>query len=167
MDRPNLKPTPARPIYRSSRNPTKFRWVSGRLCRFADLVILGGTLLGVALLPALQQAGERVGRTLLAGISVRNIVIAVVCAATWAMILDSIGVYGAIRFQSVSEYVLRCVIGLNCCTVVVGLIQLVLLPRTDVWRFMEIHWMVCFVLMALLRVVIWLAYQWTSGSRLE
>ena len=97
----------------------------------------------------------------------RNAVIALLCFATWTMILKSVGIYGAIRVRSVSEYLLRWVIGLNCCTVVVGLIRLVLVPRSDVWRFMEIHWMVCFVLMALLRVFLWQRYQWTSGSRLE
>ena len=97
----------------------------------------------------------------------RNAVIALLCFATWTMILKSVGIYGAIRVRSVSEYLLRWVIGLNCCTVVVGLIRLVLIPRSDVWRFMEIHWMVSFVLMALLRVFVWQRYQWTSGSRLE
>ncbi len=104
---------------------------------------------------------------MLAAISVRHLLILAMCVGTWAMILQSAGIYGSVRLRSVAEYVLRCVIGLNCCTVVVGLIQLVLKTRWDIWRFMEIHWMVCFCLMGLLRLALWLTYQWTSGSRLE
>ena len=155
------------PFSGGNRNVSKFPWVTGRLCRVADILVLGVAFLGVALLPQLQAGAASLAQMLSAGISVRNLVIATICVATWAMILDSIGIYGAIRLRSVSEYILRCVIGLNCCTVVVGLIQLVLLPRADVWRFMEIHWMVCFILMAFLRVLVWQTYQWTSGSRLE
>ena len=167
MDLPELKPAIARPSSGRNRNASEFSCVANLRCRVADIVVLGGTFVGVALLPTLQQSGGSAGRLLLAGISVRNAVIAAICIATWAMILDSIGIYGAIRLRSVSEYILRCVIGLNCCTVVVGLIQLVLLPRADVLRFMEIHWMVCFVLLGSLRVLLWQTYQWTSGSRLE
>ena len=167
MDRPNLKLAVATPISGRSRRAQKVHWVTGRGARRGDLVILGGAFIGVASYPAFQHGGQSLGKLLLAGISVRNILIAVLCAATWAMILKSVGVYGAIRLRSFPEYLLRWVIGLNCCTVVVGLIRLVLFPRSDVWIFMEIHWMVCFVLMASLRVFLWQRYQWTSGSRLE
>jgi len=167
MDHPNLKLAVATPISGRRRSVRKLGWVSGRGARRGDLIILGGAFIGVALLPDLRHGESSLGRLLLAGITVRNFLIALLCFATWRMILKSVGVYRTTRLRSVPEYLLRWVIGLNCCTVVVGLIRLVLLPRSDVWIFMEIHWMVCLVLMALLRVFLWQRYQWTSGSRLE
>lgn len=167
MDRADLKLARATPLSDYSRSVQQLGWIRGRGGWVADLIVLGGAFLCVALLPDLRPGGVGLGRSLLAGISVRNILIALLCVATWRMILKSVGVYGAIRHRSVWEYTLRCVIGLNGCTVVVGLIRLVLFPQRDVWRFMEIHWMACFVLMAVLRVFLWQRYQWTRGSRLE
>ena len=167
MDRPNLKPAIAMPYTGAGTSARRFGWAQGLPCRLGDILILGLVYVGVAFYPALQRGGQSVGRLLLAGISVRNILIAGLCVATWAMILKSVGIYGAVRLRTGLQYLLRWVIGLNCCTVVAGLIRLVLPPRDDVWRFMELHWMACFVLMALLRLFLWQRYQWTSGSRLE
>lgn len=119
MDCPNLKLAVATPISGRSRRAQKLRWVTRRGARRGDLIILGGAFIGVALLPDLRHGGSSLRRLLLAEISVRNLVNAVSCVGTWATILKIVGIYGAIRVRSVSEYLLPWVIGLNCCTVVV------------------------------------------------
>lgn len=95
----------------------------------------------------------------MAGISLRNVLIAAVGFATWAMILNSVGMYSARRSRTLGEYGLRCLIGLNCCIAVVGLVQWVLQPAFDVWRFAAIYWFLCLVGMTVLRLMLLLSFH--------
>ena len=153
-DRPRSKPVTALPLSPLQWRPGSLRAVSGRLCLALDLIILSAVFLGIAIFPTLNRDRGSVWTFLRAGLSFRSALIAVVCLCTWRMILMSVGVYTPARSRSLADYIFRCLIGLNCCTVVIGFIELVLRTGVDVWRFMAVYWLACFVAMAMVRTVL-------------
>ena len=125
--------------------------LSGWLCQSVDMIILCVAFVSVAILPLYRKDAGLMA--LVQGqISLRDAVVAVVCLATWRMILMSIGMY--LPARTLPEYILRCFIGLNCCTGVIGLIELVLRPGVDVWHFAAIYWLIGGALMVLLRLAL-------------
>jgi hypothetical protein len=142
------------PTKRARSAPLYLRRVGGRLCEALDLVILGAAFLGVALSPSFDA-----GRIGLAGIrqlplSLQDLIIVVMCVCTWRMILVSVGLYDSERMHSIWEYELRFLIGLNCCTAVVGLVELVVRKSVDVWHFVAVYWAICFAGMVATRAVL-------------
>jgi hypothetical protein len=156
IDRPRSKPVTALPLPPVQWKPASLRGVSGRLCLALDLVILSAVFLGIAIFPTLNRDHGGVWTFLRAGFSFRNAIVAVVCLCTWRMILMSFGMYAPTRSRSLADYIFRCLIGLNCCTVVIGFIELVLRTGVDVWRFMAVYWVACFAAMALARIVLFI-----------
>jgi len=147
LDRPRAQPAGSR-RFDPKRAGWLMRAVSGRVCQVADMVILGGVFFVVVTLPAFNRHR---GALLHIGISLRNVLIGAMCLGTWRMILISVGVYSPSRTQSVSHYFFRCFIGLNCCTAVVGLVEVVLRTGVDTWRVIGIYWVACLVAMAMVR----------------
>jgi len=151
------------------------RPLDGHLCQAIDLGILGVTFLGITISPVFDADQANLAGQPQLRVWLRDLLIAIVCIFTWRMILVSVGLYDSSRLRSIREYILRFFIGLNCCTAVVGLIELVLRTGVDVWRLVAIYWAACLVLMATARVVLVLIrrrrgrlyHQWTNGSRLE
>jgi len=135
--------------------PANLRAVSGRLCQTADMVILSGAFLGIVILPIFALAHDRssLGGLLQLRVSLRNILIAVMCVCTWRMIFMSVGVYTPARTRSLTDYIFRCIIALNSCAAVVGLIEVVLKTGVDVWRVVEVYWVNCLVLMTAVRLL--------------
>lgn len=153
IDRPNPKPIAALPVSRAQSRMGSLRAVSGRFCQAMDILVLSGVFLLIAMLLLRHERGSL--RDLLqASFSVRNAIVAAVCLGTWWMVLVSAGIYAPRRSPSLPAYIFRCLIGLNCCTVVIGFIQLVLRTRVDVWRFMGLYWLACLGAMALVRAVL-------------
>ena len=72
------------------------------------------------------------------------------------MILVSAGIYTATRSRLLADYIFRCLIGLNCCTVAIGFIELVLRTGFDVWRFMAVYWLACLAAMAMARTALFI-----------
>ena len=135
-------------------NPRRLRVLSGWVCQAADLILLGGAVFGVAVLPYLRHSHGGLAAFLQLRASVRNVVVAAMCLGTWRVILMSVGVYAPMRSRSLTEYLFRCAIGLNSCAGVAGLIEVILHPGRDVWHIVETFWIVALCLTASLRIVL-------------
>ncbi len=146
----------ALPVSPAQWRPESLRAVSGRLCLALDLIILSCIFLGIAIFPTLNHDRGGVWAFLRSGLTLRNALVATVCLCTWRMILVSVGVYTPTRSRSPADYIFRCLIGLNCCTVAIGFIELVLRTGFNVWRFMAIYWLACVVSMTMARAVLFI-----------
>ena len=136
------------------RTSRRLRAVSGRLCQALDLILLGGVVLGLVLLPLFGHDHGTLAKLFQLKVSLRNVVIAVFCVSTWRVVLISIGVYSPARTTSIQNYIFRCVIGLNSCACVVGLIEVVLGGRVLVWHMVELFWVLSLALMAVARILL-------------
>jgi exopolysaccharide biosynthesis polyprenyl glycosylphosphotransferase len=121
--------------------------VAGRICKALDLLILSGVAFVLLVLP-------RVGRVALldARVSVRGILLALVCVVGWRFLLVWVGVYSPQRAASYVDYLFRCVIGLNLCTGVVAAVAVVHPLGVEVWGLAEAYWSVCLALMLTVRL---------------
>ena len=128
--------------------------LSRKLCQAADLVILSSALLYVVALPYLATRDSSFAEFLGLRLSLRNMLVGGLCLCTWRMILASVGVYSPLRTRSIPNYLFRCVIALNSCTAVVGLVEVVLRKQQNVWHSIEIFWLVALVAMSCVRVVL-------------
>lgn len=131
--------------------------VSGRLCKAADLAILSGGAIAFLLLPHLNDAAGGVAGFLDAKVTVRNILLSLVCVGAWRLLLAAMGVYSPQRSRSVADYLFRCVIGLNLCTLMVAGVARTLRSPVDVWRVTEVFWGGCLLAMLAARGLL-LAY---------
>ncbi len=125
-------------------NPTpnpRLRALSGRVCQAGDLILLSAAVLGIVDLRHLH-------------LSARNILVSAMCLGTWRVILISVGVYPATQTRSIGDYLFRCLIALNSCTAVVGLIDVVLRPSRDVWHTIAVFWLLALAMTAALRVAL-------------
>jgi hypothetical protein len=154
LDRPRSNLAVALPLSGSGRRPRRLRVLRGWLCPTLDLLALSGTLLGVAILPALLHGDGRLASLLLGRISLRNLLLACMCIGTWFTILTTVGVYAVEHTRSLPDYIFRCFVGLNSCAAVVGLVQVVLHRHADVWRLVAVYWVVCLALMTAIRIVL-------------
>ena len=134
--------------------PRPLRILSGWVCQAADLILLGGAFLAVATLPYLRPDHGSFANILQLRLSLRNVFVAALCLSTWRVILMSVGVYAPMRTRSQTDYLFRCIIGLNSCAGVVGLVQVVLRPGRDAWHVVETFWIVALCLTASLRIVL-------------
>ena len=153
-DRPRWNSTVNPPFSGGDWSPLRLRAVSGPLCQTIDMTILTGVYLAIAVLPISVQDDGVPGGLLQPWLSPRNLLLAVMCLSTWWVILTSLAVYTPGRTRSLPAYVFRCVVGLNSCTAVVGLIEVVLHAGRDAWHLVEMYWLACLVLMTLARVVL-------------
>ena len=147
--------------------PGTLRSVSGNLCQVLDLLLLGATFMVVVALPGMIPGHLSPGDVLRMGLSLRIAFVATMCLCTWRVLLLSVGIYVPILSRTRPNYIFRCLIGLNSCTAVIGMILLVMRTRIEVWRFMGIYWLIAFAVLSLMRVALIGLYQRTSGSRLE
>ena len=131
--------------------PRRLRPIAGSLAQAADLLILSGAYLGIVLLPYLRRVHGSVSGVLQLSVSVRIVLVAALCVSTWRMIFVSVGLYTPQRTRSLMDYLLRCLIGLNSCTLVVGLIEVVLHSPASVWVVCELFWAVALGCMVLVR----------------
>ena len=127
------------------------RQMSGTACQVGDMVSLGLAGLGMA-------AGWRP----MAALTVRNLILAILCLGTWRMILFSVGMYDATRVRSPLDYGFRCLIALNSAAAVVGLVKVVLHQRAGVWHALLVFWTIGFLLMSLTRGLLLLQIRVTS-----
>ncbi len=126
--------------------------LGSHLCQTADLVILSAAFLSVVvILPLFHGDTGRLIEILQLRFSLRNVLIGGLCLSTWRTILVSVGVYSAPRTRSVPAYLLRCLVAINSCTAVVGLVEVVLRKPQNVWHSVGIFWLSAFVLMSLVR----------------
>lgn len=132
----------------------RLRVVSSKLCQALDLIFLGGVFLGLIVMPYAGHADGTFQELLQLKVSLRDILIAVFCVSTWRVVLMSVGVYSPRRTTSVYDYMFRCILGLNSCTGVVGLIEVVVGGRAVVWHVVELFWLVSLLLMVGARVTL-------------
>ncbi len=142
------------PVAGSRWNPRRLRVLSGSVCQAADLILLGGAVIGVLVLPYFHQSHGSFADFLQLRISLRNVFVSAMCISTWRMILMSVGVYSPMRTRSFTDYLFRCVIGLNSCTAVVGLIEVIMRPGRDAWHTVEVFWLVALGMTGALRVAL-------------
>lgn len=136
------------------RRSRKITALSGNLCQAADLIILSAAFLSIVALPFLHTQDGRFTQFLALRVSLRNVLLGALCIGTWRMILVSVGVYSPLRTRSLPDYLFRCIIALNSCTAVVGLVEVVLRKHQNVWHSVEVFWLVAVVLMGLLRALL-------------
>ncbi len=136
--------------------PRRLRVVSSGLCQALDLITLGGAFLALVIMPVLGQGqGDGTFLDLLQlKVTLGQIVVAVFCVSTWRIVLMTVGVYSPRRTSSVQDYVFRCVIGLNSCAGVVGLIEVVLGRRDVVWHVVGLFWLMSLLLMVTARAML-------------
>ncbi len=133
--------------------PRRLFAVSGQLCRVADLAILGTVFLSVVVLPHNGPAHAGFSELLGRRVALRDVLLSVVCIAVWRVLLLGMGVYSPKRTRSFLDYSLRCIIGLNICTLTVGVLVLVLYRTLDVWAVTEVFWVLCLAAMVAVRSV--------------
>jgi len=124
------------------------------VCQAGDLILLGGAVIGVAMLPSFSHNGSSLAGVLQFRVSLRNVFVSAMCLSTWRMILMSVGVYSPTRTRSLTDYLFRCLIALNSCTAVVGLIEVILRPGVDAWHTVEVFWLVAFAMTGSFRLVL-------------
>jgi exopolysaccharide biosynthesis polyprenyl glycosylphosphotransferase len=133
---------------------SQVRALSSRVCQAVDLILLGGVFLGIVVVPYLSSPGGSFAELLGLRVSLQNIVIGVSCISTWRVILMTISLYSKVRTRSVKDYVFRFFIGLNACTALVGVIEVVLVGTTDVWNVVAVFWVASLALLTTSRVIL-------------
>ncbi len=142
------------PFNGTGRRSRKITALSGNLCQASDLVILSAAFLYIVVLPFLAAQNGSFTEFLALRVSLRNVLIGGLCISTWRMILISVGVYSPLRTRSIPDYLFRCVIALNSCTAVVGLVEVVLRKQQNVWHAVEVFWLVAVVMMCFVRAML-------------
>lgn len=154
------------PLLRRSWTPAKMAGVTSGVCEGGDLAILGAAFFAIVLLPNFAQRSMTVGEFLHLRITLYNVVAAVFCFSAWRIILWSVGLYTPRRPRSLVDYCLRLMGGLTICTVIAGLL-LVATGKTGYFvRAISRFWVICLVLMLVMRVVLLLFY-WHVRPRLR
>lgn len=131
--------------------PRRLYAVSGRICRLADLTILATGFISIVLLPHTGRSRGGLAGFLDLRISLGNVFLTVLCLAAWRMILIGVGVYSPERTRSFADYALRCIIGLNSCTLVVAFVTVALRLPVDIWQVTETFWVACLAAMVVVR----------------
>jgi len=126
---------------------------SGTACQIGDVVLFAGTFVGLFALPYFRAHGTLSGFLQMRE-AMRNILVALMCLGTWHVLLVVIGVYSIRLARSIPEYTFRCLIALNCCAAVVGLIEVELRRQSSVWQMVGIFWIVSGGLFVLLRALL-------------
>lgn len=136
--------------------PKRLRALSGQVCQACDIIILGTVFFGIILLPYFRHSSTNLSFSefLELRISLRNVLVGVVTISSWRLILWSAGVYGPRRVRSAGAFALRCVLGLNGCAGLVGLVLLTVTTHLPLWETLELFWLLCLLFMTLLRVVL-------------
>ena len=153
-ERPQGKLAIDLPFRGKGRRSRQILAVSDKWCQAADLVILSAAFLYVVILPFFTAQDGSIKEFLELRVSLRNVLVAGLCVSTWRTILLSVGVYSPVRTRSISDYLFRCIIALNSCTAVVGLVEVVLRKQTNVWHTVEVFWLVAFSLMTSVRALL-------------
>lgn len=151
IDRLPPRAVTAVPLGAGAWTSRSLRVLSGKMCQALDLVLLGGVFLGLVAIKYRGHTGGTFRDLLQLRVSLRNIVIAGFCLGTWRVVLMTVGVYSPQRTGSVQGYLFRCMIGLNSCTGVVGLIEVVLGAGASVWQLVGYFWLLSFAALALAR----------------
>ena len=154
VDRAVRNSTVTLPLSGRGWQPRRLSALSGRVCQATDLIVLGAAFFGIVILPFFEHHNQSFAGFLELRVSLRNVLVAVLCICTWRTILWSIGVYSPERTRSLADYLFRCIVALNSCTGVVGLIALILHTPISVWRAVEIFWVSCLVVLTAVRGVL-------------
>jgi FlaA1/EpsC-like NDP-sugar epimerase len=126
---------------------------SGTACQIGDVVLFAGTFVGMFALPYFHAHGTLSGFLQMREMT-RNTLVTLMCLGTWHVLLVVIGVYSIRLARSIPEYTFRCLIALNCCAAVVGLIEVELRRQSSVWQTVGIFWIVSAGLFILLRALL-------------
>jgi len=155
-DRPQTALSVNLPFSRSRWDSRKLRPVAGRLCRTADLICLAATFLLIVVLPFFHVGGRDLPAFLQLRISIRNLFIAALCLSAWRVILLTVGLYSPARTRSFADYLFRLIIGLNSCTALVGLVEVILRKHRasdlGIGRSVEVFWVCNLLLMGTVRL---------------
>lgn len=151
---PRSKFAPELPLKGTGRRSRKIVALSGKIPQAADLIILSAAFLYIVVLPFFRLHTSTFPEFLGLRVSFRNVLIGGLCISTWRMILLSVGVYSPLRTRSIPDYLFRCIIALNSCTAVVGLVEVVLRKQQNVWHAIEVFWLVAVLLMGSVRVLL-------------
>ena len=134
--------------------PRSLRGVTGWACRLTDLLLLSSVFLGTVALHYFSQSERGISEFLELRVSLQNIVIAVTCVCIWRMVLRAIGLYNLDRIKTFSGYVLRCVGGISCCSIVFTLVELLIKPSVHIVSATMTYWAICLALMMFSRVLL-------------
>ncbi|SNT06421.1 exopolysaccharide biosynthesis polyprenyl glycosylphosphotransferase [Granulicella rosea] len=155
-ENPTSRPARRLPFSGDDWQPRRLRSLSGIVSQASDIIILGTVFFGIILLPYFRHSSSNLSFTefLELRVSLRNVLVAVVTLSAWRLILWSSGVYGPRRVRSLWAFALRCLLGLNGCAALVGLVLLTVRSGLPLWGTVELFWGLCFLFMTILRVVL-------------
>ena len=136
--------------------PAGKRWKARRLrplcapvAQVADLLVLSFAALSLQFL----LTGGGAFRS--AALTIKNVLLLLLCLVVWRLVLGSVGMYAPHRTRSLWDYGLRCVAGLNGCTLVLALIEMVWHRPGGVWRLLAVFWVTALAGMVLVRGLLW------------
>ncbi len=124
------------------------RGVTGWACRWLDLLILQTAFLGMLVWNYSQQSTIPFAQFFQLRVSLRNLLIAVVCVAIWRSILRLAGIYALNRITSLRGYLLRVLIASAFCSILVGLFEHACHPGTSSKKITLLFWMATLTAMA-------------------
>jgi exopolysaccharide biosynthesis polyprenyl glycosylphosphotransferase len=142
------------PLIGKSWAPRSLRGVTGWACRWTDLTILSSVLFGTAVLGRSMLTQRKVSEFFEVRVSLRNMVVAMICVLLWRAILRAVGLYNLQRIRSLSGYILRCITAVSCCSLVVLLLMVVLKPQAHIIAFTTTYWAICLSTMLVARTML-------------
>ena len=154
----------AREPNRASSSTATNSALLGWHCQLLDVTALAAALCGVTLLGFRDQHHGALDGYFAFKLTIRNVLVALLCACTWGMILWSVGIYRSGELRRRAEYLIRCVIGLNSCALVVGLVLVILRSQMPAWRMMGVFWSLGLVGMAAVRGLLLLVWEQRAPS---
>ena len=131
--------------------PRLLQPVTGLFCQVGDLIALCTAACSTLLLAGPTVPALSLGDILRLRISLGGLVAAVSCVSLWRILLWSLGLYGTRRIRGRSDYATRCLAGLTACTVVLGVMEMLLGKEHLMARTAGLFWGETAILMAMVR----------------
>ncbi|WP_263382467.1 sugar transferase [Granulicella arctica] len=134
--------------------PRSLRGITGWACRWTDMLILSAVFFGTVVLRYFLQSHRTISEFLALRVSLKNMLIGIVCILTWRTLLRGVGLYNLARIKSLSGYALRCVAGVTLCALLVAGIEILVKPETKIVSVTFAYWAFCLTLMMMSRALL-------------
>jgi exopolysaccharide biosynthesis polyprenyl glycosylphosphotransferase len=115
---------------------------------------MSGVFLGIVMSPIVGPASNGLVDLLALRVSLGNVLIAAVCVTSWRTILMGMGVYTPSRTRSLADYIFRCIMGLNACAGVVGLVEVARHQSSTAWQTVALFWTTNLLLLGTARILL-------------
>jgi exopolysaccharide biosynthesis polyprenyl glycosylphosphotransferase len=127
--------------------------VLGPFWSIMDIVGLSLALMLLVVAPYFAQNALRFSDFLALRISMKNLLVVLICWAAWRAILWASGLYSAKSFGSLRGLVRQTAIASGCCSVVAAIVVLARHRGENTWVFLASFWVLSFAFMLLGRAI--------------